>query len=115
MKKILPLFKDDTDRMIIVFMLILSLFTLFIPSVIVILFLKDYISENSYSIAKSIFNMELLFFLISLCFAIPVIGWIAGLIIGPVLGIINIIVIILVLCNIAKQSEVKIPVLFEFV
>ncbi len=115
MKKIFPQFKNDTDRIIIVGMLVLSMFTLFIPSLIVILLLKDYLSEQSYQIAKSIFNMELLFFLISLIFAIPIIGWIIGIIAGPIIGIINVVVIILALCSIAKQSEVKIPVLFEFV
>jgi len=114
MKKFFPEFKDDRDRMIIVCMLVLSMFAIFLPSLIVILFLKDYVSEASYRISKALFNMELLFFLISLLFTIPIIGWIAGFIIAPILGIINIVVVILALCAIAKQTEIKIPVMFEF-
>lgn len=114
MATIFPQFKDDTDKVITVIMLVASIFMIFIPSLIVVLFVKDYVSESSYKIAKSIFNMELLFFLISLIFAIPIIGWIIGFIIAPILEIINVVVIILALCAIAKQNEIKIPVMFEF-
>lgn len=114
MKKITPAFNDDKDRLITVSMLILSMFTLFIPSVIVIFLLRSYISESSYQIAKAVFNLELLLFLISLLFAIPIIGWIAGAVLGPIIGIANVVILVIALCAIAKGGEVSIPVMFEF-
>jgi len=115
MKRIIPLFKDDTDRIIIVSMLILSIFCICIPALVVIFFLKNHITENSYQITKAIFNLELLMFLISLLFLIPILGQLMGFIVAPVMAIINTIVIILAVCNIAKNNEIKIPVFYEFI
>ena len=115
MTKILPAFKDDNDRIMIVAMFILSIFFFLFPSLVVILCCKNQISETSYVIAKSLFNFELMLFLLSLVFMIPLIGWLIGIIFCPILMIINIVVLILNLCAIAKNSEVKIPVLYEFI
>lgn len=115
MKKIMPSFKDDTDKIIVVAVLILSMFFLFLPGLLVILFGKNYVSESSYEISKGFFNFELLLFLISLLFAVPVIGWIAGVILAPLFAIFNIIIIVIDLCAISKGAELKIPVWFEFV
>ena len=115
MKSISPVFKDDRDKIYIVAMLILSLFFVFIPPLIVVLVLKEFISENSYQIAKAFLNFEILLTLISLSFMIPIIGWIAGIILCPLLYLLNIIIVIIDLCAIAKKSEVKIPVPYEFI
>ncbi len=109
-------FKDDTDRIIIVAMFICCLFPLlFIPPLVVILLLKKFISEKSYNIAKAFFNFQLLMFLISLIFVIPVVGWMLAIVAAPILYIANIVIIILALCSIIKGGEMKIPVPFEFV
>ena len=115
MNKILPVFKDDRDKIIIVAMLVSSMFFVFIPALIVILFLKDYISESSYEITKSLLNLELFLFLISLFFAIPLIGWLLGLICLPLIEIFNIILVVINLCAVTKGSEVKIPVPYAFI
>lgn len=115
MKNFTPTFKDDKDRLITLAMFITSIFFIFIPSLIVILLPKDYISESSYEMAKSLFNFELLLFLISLLFVIPIIGWIAGFILAPVMMIINVIVIVIDLCAIAGNREVKIPEPYKFI
>ncbi|MBR6298628.1 MAG: DUF4870 domain-containing protein [Candidatus Gastranaerophilales bacterium] len=109
-------FKDDTDRIIIVAMFICCFFPLlFIPPLVVILLLKKFISEKSYNIAKAFFNFQLLMFLISLIFVIPVVGWMLAIVAAPILYIANIVIIILALCSIIKGGEMKIPVPFEFV
>lgn len=112
---IMPIFKDERDKIMTVTMMILSIFFVFIPALITMLFLKDKISENSYVIAKALLNFELLLFVISLLFFIPLIGWIAGAILGPILMIFNVIVMLLALLAMANNKEVKIPAFFEFI
>lgn len=115
MGKVMPLFNDDRDKIITVGMIITSIFFVFVPALIVVLFLKEKISENSYQIAKMFLNFELLLFLISLVFAIPVIGWILGVILGPIMMIFNAMICIIALCAATKGMEVKIPVPYEFI
>lgn len=115
MTKIMPAFKDDDDKIITVAVIITSVFFLFIPSLLVILCLKEKVSEESYRIIKSIFNFELFLFIISLFFIVPVIGWLVGTFVAPLLAIWNTIVMIIALCAVAKNREVSVPVPFEFV
>ena len=115
MQRIIPQFKDDNDKIIVVAMIILSLFCVFIPPLIVMLCLKNYISESSYQIAKAYLNLELFLFLVSLIFIIPIIGWIVGFILCPILYIINVVIIVLNLCAISAMKELKIPVPFNFI
>ena len=115
MRNFTPTFKDDKDRLITLAMFITSIFFIFVPSLIVIFVPKDYISESTYEIGKTLFNFELLLFLISLLFMIPVIGWIVGFIIAPLLMIWNVIIIIINLCAIAGNKELKIPEYYKFI
>ena len=115
MKKIMPNFKDEKDRLIAVMMIITSIFFSFIPSLIVTFFLKNYISENTNNIAKMFFNFELLLFLIALLFMIPIIGPILGFVLAPIMMIFNVIICIINLCALGKNSEIKIPVVYEFI
>ena len=115
MKKIMPLFKDDQDKIIVVAMIIASMFLVFVPALLAVLFLKDKLSENSYAIAKSFLNFELILFLVSLIFAVPVIGWLLGVVLAPLMMIGNVIVCIINLCAVAKVAELKIPVPYEFI
>lgn len=115
MKKILADFKDDTNKIIIVAMIILTMFLGFIPSLIVALLLKKFLSDSSYEIAKALLNLEILFLLISLIGLIPILGWFVGWLLLPIMTIINIVVAVMALCSIAKKKEVNIPVLYEFI
>lgn len=115
MKIITPVFKDDRDKIAAVATVILSLFFVFIPALLVVLFLREKISEGTYEIAKAFLNFELLLFLISLFFAVPIIGWLMAIILAPLMCIYNAIIVILALCAIAKGAEVKIPVWYEFI
>ena len=110
-----PVFKDDTDKMIVVSMFVMSIFFLILAPLPIILCAKNNISENSYKMAKALFNMELLLFLLSLVSLIPILGWIVGFFLVPILMIINILTIILGLCAIAKQTTVKIFAPHEFI
>lgn len=114
MTKIMPVFMNEDDRIITLAVLLTSLFFIFIPSLIAVLCLKDKLSEEALRIIKSVFNYELFLFIISLFFMIPLVGWIAGFVIAPLLAIWNAIVIIIALCSIAKDKEVNIPVPYEF-
>lgn len=115
MKTFIPEFKDDTDKIITVAMFITSIFFIFIPALVVILLLKDQVSERSYEITKAFLNFEIIMFLISLLFLIPIIGWLVGIVGVPIMAIINIVIIVMALCSVAKGSEVKIPVPYEFI
>ena len=115
MKKISPVFKNDTDKLIALAMIIFSMFFIFIPALIVIFLPKNIISDTTYALAKAFFNFELLLFLISLTFIIPVIGWLLGVILGPILIIVNIIFIIINICAMAGNNEMKVPSFFEFI
>ena len=115
MKKIMPAFKDEKDKVIAVGMIIASMFLVFVPALLVVLFGKNYVSESTYEISKAFFNFELLLFLISLIFVIPVVGWILGTILGPLMMIFNVIICIINLCAVAKGAETKVPVGYEFV
>ena len=108
-------FKDDTDKIIVVAMLIATMFFFFIPALLVILLLKNQVSENSYVLAKAVLNFELVLFLVSLIFMIPIIGWILGIVLSPIMIIANILIMVFALCSLAKNAEVKIPVLYEFI
>lgn len=115
MKNIVAEFKDDTDRLITVAMFILTLFFAFIPSLIVVFIPKNYISESTYQIAKTLFNFELLLFLISLLCLVPIIGWLASAIIVPVILIWNTIIVVINLCSIAKENTAKVPEYYKFI
>ena len=115
MRNFAPQFKDDKDRLITLAMFIASMFFIFVPSLIVVFIPKDYISESTYEIAKSLFNFELLLFLISLLFVIPIIGWIVGFIVAPILMLWNVIIIIINLCAFASNKEIKIPEYYKFI
>lgn len=114
MKTIQAVFKDDRDRVITLAMLILSIFFIFIPPLVVIFLPKDYIGESTNEIAKTLFNFELLLFLISLIFLIPIIGWLFGLIASPILVIWNIVIIVINLCALSKDNVIKIPEPYKF-
>jgi hypothetical protein len=114
MKKVMPQFKDEKDKLIIVAMIIASIFFSFLPALAVVFFLKDYISESSNAVAKMFFNFELLLFLVALIFIIPIIGQLIGLLAGPIMMILNVVICIINLCAIGKGSEVKVPVPYEF-
>ena len=115
MKKIMPVFKDEKDKVVAVAMIIASMFLVFVPALLVVLFGKSYVSESTYEISKAFFNFELLLFLISLVFVIPVVGWILGTILGPLMMVFNMIICIINLCAVAKGDETKVPVGYEFV
>ena len=115
MKKIMPMFKDDRDKIIVIAMIVASMFFIFIPALLVVLLLKEKISENSYQIAKMFLNFELLLFLVSLIFIVPAIGWLLGAILGPLMMIFNAIICMLAFCSTTKGSEVKVPVPYEFI
>jgi hypothetical protein len=96
-------------------MLITTMFFIFVPSLIVIFIPKQYISESTYEIGKTLFNFELLLFLISLLFLVPIIGWIAGFIVAPILYIWNIVIIVINLCAMAGDGKIKIPEYYKFI
>ena len=114
-KSILPVFKDEQDKIIVVAMIIASMFLVFIPALLVVLFLKERVSEGSFAISKMFLNFELLLFLISLIFAVPLIGWLLGVVLGHLMMIGNIIICIINLCAVAKGAEIKVPVPYEFI
>ena len=70
---------------------------------------------QSYEIAKSFLNFEIFLALISLIAIIPIIGWIAGAFIIPILYIWNIIVVLLAVCAMVKKAEVNVPVPYAFI
>ena len=115
MQKIMPNFKDETDKLITVAMIITSIFFSFIPALVTAFFLKNYTSESSNNIAKMFFNFELLLFLVALIFIIPIIGPILGFILGPIMMIFNVVICVINLCAVGKNSELKVPVPYEFV
>lgn len=115
MKTFTPAFKDDKDKIITLGMLICSMFFLFFPSLIVIFLPKEHMSETTYNIAKALFNFELMLFLISLLFMVPIIGWIVGFIVAPILMIWNIVVIVVALCAMAGNNEIKLPEMYQFI
>lgn len=115
MKTVLPTFKDEQDKIIIVAMIIASMFLVFIPALLVVLFLKDKVSEGSLAAAKMFLNFELILFLVSLIFAVPLIGWLLGVVLGPLMMVGNIIICIINLCAVAKGAELKVPVPYEFI
>ena len=115
MKKILPVFKDEREKAITVTIIILSMFLFFIPSLLGVLFLKEQLNESAYSVIKAFFNFELMLFLVSLLFVIPIIGWILAFVLTPLMMILNVVIGILALCSFAKNTEIKIPVWYEFI
>ena len=115
MKKISAAFKDDTDKLIALAMVVCSMFFIFIPALIVLFIPKDIKSECTHNLAKAFFNFELLLALISLIFIIPVLGWLIGAVLGPVMIIFNVIIVVINICAFAKNAELKVPVPFEFI
>ena len=115
MKKIMPAFRDDNDKLITLAMVITAVFLVFIPPLVVILLPRKYTSDSTYEIAKTLFNFELLMFLVSLLFLVPIIGWIAGAILTPIFLIINVVIAIINVIAISQNTELKIPELFKFI
>ncbi|MBR1776628.1 DUF4870 domain-containing protein [bacterium] len=115
MKRLVPAFKDDNDRMILVLMMVCSLFLLILSPIIVIFGLKDKVSDGTMEISKAFFNFELMMLLISLLFMVPIIGWLLAVILAPLMVILNVIVVVINLCAVAKGGELKVPVWYEFI
>ena len=114
MKKFLAECKDDNDKLILILMLVASFFLFCLPAFIVIVGLKKFISESTYNITKAIFNFELLLLLVTLSFLIPIVGWIVGALLGPIICIFNIIIITINIIAVARKTELYVPVWFEF-
>ena len=110
--KIMPEYKDDTDKIITILTAVCTIFCGFIAPLITVLLLKQYIS---YEISKSFLNFEIFLALISLIAIIPIFGWIAGIFIIPILYIWNILVAVLAVCAMVKKFEVSVPVPYAFI
>ena len=113
--KIIPEYKDDTDKIITILTAVCTIFCGFIAPLITVLLLKQYISPQSYEISKSFLNFEIFLALISLIAIIPIFGWIAGIFIIPILYIWNILVAVLAVCAMVKKFEVSVPVPYAFI
>ena len=112
MKVFSPAFRDDQDKITVLLVVLASLFFTCFPALIIVLFLKDKVSENSYAIIKALFNFELVLFLALLLLTfIPVISWLVNI----AVLIFNVIVILQNVFAIAKNSEIKFPSWFEFI
>lgn len=117
METIMPLFKDENDKTIMIISLILTIFFCFIPFLLVFLLLKDKLSENSVAISKAYLNFELLLFIISIGInLIPILGQIIGILfIFPAVLILNLIFPIWSALSISNNQPVKVPVLIKFI
>ncbi|MBE7703180.1 MAG: hypothetical protein E7Z89_03920 [Cyanobacteria bacterium SIG28] len=115
MKKIQPTFNDDRDKMFAVATVILSIFLFFVPSLVVVLLFREQVSDSTYQICKSFLNLEILLLIISFLFVIPIIGWLLGVVLGPLLVCFNALICLINLFAIAKQEVVRIPVPYEFI
>ena len=113
--KLLPEYKDDTDKIIVIATAVCSLFVSFISPLITVLALKQYITTQSYEIAKAFLNFELFLALISLIAIVPVLGWIIGVFLIPILYIWNVIVVVLAVCSMVKKTEISVPVPYAFI
>jgi uncharacterized membrane protein len=82
---------------------------------VVIFGLKDKVSESTLNISKAFFNFELMLLLVSLLFMIPILGWLLGVILGPLMIILNVVIVVINLCAVAKGAEAKVPVWYEFI
>ena len=107
--------RDDNDRLILILMMFCTLFLLIFSPAIVIFGLKDKVSESTLNISKAFFNFDLMMILVSLLFMIPILGWLLGVILGPIMIIVNVIVVVINLCAVAKGGEAKVPVWYEFI
>ena len=123
MEKFIPEFKDDNDKLIMMTMFLSALIFMFISPLVVMLACKNVISETSYKITKAFLNFEILLLIVSILFVIvsmiPVIGWIVGILIGGIFGLVlyiaNVVIILMAVFAISQKQEVKIPVLFQFI
>ena len=113
--KIVPEYKDDTDKIIVISTAVCSLFVSFIAPLVTVLAFKKYITAQSYEITKAFLNYELFLALISLIAIIPILGWIIGAFLIPILYIWNVIVVVLAVCSLVKKTEVSVPVPYAFI
>ena len=113
--KIIPEYKDDTDKIITIVTAICTLFFSFIAPLVTVVLLKNYITSQSYEIAKAFLNLEIFLALISLIAIIPIFGWIVGIFLIPILYIFNIVVVLLAVCAMVKKAEVSVPVPYAFI
>ena len=115
MVTIQPEFKDERDRIIAFTTILTSMFFVFVPPLLVVFFAKDYVSDSTYKIAKAFLNFELLLFLVGLISIIPIIGWIIGAVLIPILIIYNVMVVVINILALGKNAEIKVPVGYEFI
>ena len=117
METIIPAFKDSNDKTIVILSLVLTIFLGFIPFLLVLLLMKDKMSDSSIAIAKSFFNFELLLLIISIAInIIPIIGQIVGLLmIFPLVLLLNLIFPLWALLSVANNQPVKVPVWIKFI
>ena len=108
MEKIMPIFRDENDKLLTIIALIASIFLPVIPF-LVLFFLKDNLSENSFAITKAFLNFEILLFVISLICWVPIVGWIICLIFGPIILLINAVIMLMGILSILNNKEVCIP------
>lgn len=107
---IIPKFKDVNEGNIMRITGLLSIFFLFIPALIIYFVFQEGFSKESKEIVVELVNFNIVAFIaFFICGIVPIIGWLASLVICPVVLIINIIIAI----QIVNGTEVKIPIILQ--
>ena len=103
------LFKDESEKTLVLLITILSIITGFIAPLVLWIFKKNELSDFSKNFVRKLLNFELTLLCVCIIFLIPFIGPIISVIGGPAVWIINIIYCIIAAIAVSDSKEANLP------
>ena len=115
MEVILPEFRDENDKNIAVIIAIFTILTGIIAPLIAFFALQSSTSVATNAISKALLNFELLMVICIVITMIPIIGWIAAILLVPFVTIAHLVVTIAVTIQVLNNKPVKIWTPIKFI
>ncbi len=103
------LFKDESEKTLVLLIVILSIVTGFLAPLILWLLKKPELSDYAKILTKRLLNFELTLLCVCILFLVPFIGPMISFIGGPLIWIINVIYCIMYAIAIANSKEISLP------
>lgn len=107
-------FKDESEKTLILLVVILSIISGFLASICLWAIQKDSLSHDAKNFTRNLLNFELSILCICAIFIIPVIGPAIGYFGAPVLWVVNVVYCIMAAVAISESKALKLPC-YEFI
>ena len=108
------LFKDESEKTLVLLIVILSMITGFLASLVVWALKKDELGENARNFVRNLLNFELTLLCVCVLFIIPFIGPLLAYLGAPGLWVVNVVYCIMAAVAISNSKTLSLPS-YEFI